>query len=81
MIGSLFWAKKGLKQKFWKEKLSNFLLFKKKYVLPAEKWKSTLRKLFSSSLLPWAAQTEEFVFQNATYRPTVYETGVTYLGI
>ena len=30
------------------------------------------------SLLPWAAQTaqtEEFMFQNVAYRPTVYRTG------
>ena len=30
------------------------------------------------SLLPWVAQTaltEEFMFQNAAYRPTVYRTG------
>ena len=38
-------------------------------------------RLFSlvfSSLLPWAAQTaqtEEFIFQNVAYRPTVYRTG------
>ena len=31
------------------------------------------------SLLPWAAQTakeEKFMFQNVSYRPTVYKTGV-----
>ena len=31
------------------------------------------------SLLPWAqwaAQTEEFMFQNVAYRPTVYKTGI-----
>ena len=35
--------------------------------------------LFFSSLLPWAAQTaqtEEFMFQNMTYRPTLNKTGV-----
>ena len=34
---------------------------------------------FFSSLLPWAAQTaqtEEFMFQNVAYRPTVYRTGL-----
>ena len=39
-----------------------------------KKLKKTPLKLFSSSLLPWAAQTaqtEEFVFQNVAYRPTV----------
>ena len=33
---------------------------------------------FFSSLLPWAAQTaqtEEFMYQNVAYRPTVYRTG------
>ena len=32
------------------------------------------------SLLPWAAQmaqTEEFMFQNVPYRPTVYKIGVS----
>ena len=42
--------------------------------------KATLRKtqIQFFSLLPWAAQmaqTEEFIFLNVAYRPTVYRTG------
>ena len=33
-------------------------------------------KLIFFSLLPSAAQTEEFIFQNLAYGPTVYQTGV-----
>ena len=32
----------------------------------AQKW---------SNFYPWASQTEEFMFQNVAYRPTVYKTG------
>ena len=41
--------------------------------------KSCSEILFFSLLVPWAAQTaqtEEFMFQNVTYRPTVHKTGV-----
>ena len=49
-----------------------------------KRWKKTPSKVVKkysnlfSSLLAWAtqaAQTEEFMFQNVAYRPTVYETG------
>ena len=33
--------------------------------------------LRKTQILPWVAQTEELMFQNVAYRPTVYKTGVT----
>ena len=53
--------------------------------LPTKSWKTHSQKLLRKiqihfvSLLPRAsqmAQTEEFMFQNVAYRPTVYRTGV-----
>ena len=54
------------------------------FFLPTKSWKKTLKscteKLKSTffCLTAWAAktaQTEEFMFQNVAYRPTVYRTG------
>ena len=42
-----------------------FFLNKKKKRLSTKSWKKHSQKL------PWAAQTEEFMFQIAAYRPTV----------
>ena len=42
--------------------------------------KKNFKKNLKSSLLPWAAQTaqtEEFMFQNVAYSPTVYKSGST----
>ena len=58
-------------------------IFEKKML--TKSWKKHAQKSlrytpFFSSLLPWAtqtAQTEEFMFQNMAYRPTVYKTGNT----
>ena len=56
-------------------------ILKKKKILPTKSWKKHpqrfLRKtqIHYFSLLPWAAQTaqtEELMFQNMAYRPTVY---------
>ena len=41
----------------------------------SEKLKSTFFSLTASSAQ--TAQTEEFMFQNVAYRPTVYRTGVS----
>ena len=52
-----------------------------KFLAPTKSWKNHPQKLLRKnqihlfSLLPWAAQTEEFMFQNVAYRPTVYKTG------
>ena len=52
--------------------------------MSTKSWKKHPEKLLRKtqihffSLLPWAAQTaqtEEFMFQNVAYRPTVYKTG------
>ena len=59
--------------------------FKKKikFFLPTKSWKNHPQKLLRKtqihffSLTAWAAQTaqtEEFMFQNVAYRPTVYKT-------
>ena len=50
--------------------LSNFLVRTPWYFLPTKRWKTTLKKAAQT------AQTEEFMFQNVAYRPTVYKTGV-----
>ena len=56
------------------------------FFLPTKSWTKHPQKLLWKTqihfffLLPWAvktAQTEEFMFQNVAYRPTVYRTGVT----
>ena len=39
---------------------------------------SKIAQKYSNLFSPWAAQTaqtEEFMFQNVAYKPTVYETG------
>ena len=51
-----------------------------KFFLPTKSWKkpSKVAKSTFFSLVPWAAQTaqtEEFMFQNVAYRPTIYRTG------
>ena len=61
---------------FWKKYETQFL--------PTKSLKTHPQKLLRSTqicfaLLPWAAQkakTEELTFQNVSYRPTVYKTGV-----
>jgi hypothetical protein len=50
------------------------------FLCPQKVEKTTLKSCseilkFLSALLPLAAQTEEFMFQNVAYRPTVYKTG------
>ena len=64
---------------------ATIFLKKFKFFLPTKSWKNHPQKLLRKtqihffSLLPWAAQMaqrEEFMFQNVTYRPTVYKTGV-----
>ena len=48
-------------------------------ILSAQIGAEGLLSLAFSSLLPWVSQTrktEEFIFQNVAYRPTVYDTGV-----
>ena len=65
LSGSLFWAKKYVNFKKKNHKRDIMQLF-----FAHEK----LRKS------PWAAQmaqTEELIFQNVAYRPTVHKTGVT----
>ena len=53
--------------------------------MPSKSWKKPPSKVAQKNsnplffLLPWAAQmaqTEEFMFQNVAYRPTVYRTGI-----
>ena len=54
-----------------------FLLIKSVKKKPSKAAKKILELIFFS-LLPWAAQTaqtEECVFQNVAFRPTVYKTG------
>ena len=49
--------------------------------MPTKCWKNHLQKLLRKTklhfffIIAWAAQTEEFMFQNVAYRPTVYKTG------
>ena len=59
--------------------LGSFLVRILQYFLN-EKLKKTPSKVVQKHsniffLLHWAAQTEEFIFQNVAYRPTVYKTG------
>ena len=58
-------------------------IFSKKlliFFLPTKSWKNHPQKLLrKTQIQPWAAQTaqtEEFMFQNVAYRPTVYRTGI-----
>jgi hypothetical protein len=57
---------------------------KKKIILPTKSWKNHPQKLlrktqihffFLTASTAQMAQTEEFMFQNVAYRPTVYRTG------
>ena len=53
------------------------------FLCPQKVEKTTLKSCseilkFLSALLPLAAQTEEFMFQNVAYRQTVYRTGLIY---
>ena len=60
-------------------------IFKKKLLMKS--WKSSSKVTMQYlnwffSLLPWTAQmaqTEEFMFQNMAYRPTVSKTGALFL--
>ena len=61
-----------------------FLKIFQKFVLPSKSWKNHPQKLLSIPQIHFfpltastaqMAQTEEFMFQNVTYRPTVYRTG------
>ena len=54
--------------------------------MPTKSWKNHPQKLLRipqihffplTALTAWTAQTEEFMFQNVAYWPTVYGTGVT----
>ena len=67
-----------------KDILCNFLVgtlqyfqkhYKKKLKKTPSKNYSKILNLFSS-ILPWAALKEQFMFQNVAYRPTVNKTGV-----
>ena len=70
-----------------KETLCNFLVWTLEYFeilnfFTHEKLKKTTPKIAKNtlivfSLLPWAAQAEEFMFQNVAYRATVYKTRAT----
>ena len=78
--------------KFIKYILCNFsmrmlkcFLKKFKFFLPTKSWKNHPQKLLRITqihfffLTAWAAQTaqtEEFMFRNVVYRPTVYRTGL-----
>ena len=86
MIGSLFWAKKKSKKnqkKIYKRVFMQLFsadatIFLKN--LPTKSWKkhSKVAQKYSKIFSPIAAQTaqiEEFMFENVTYRPTVYRTG------
>ena len=61
---------------------ATILLKKIKFFLPTKSWKNFPQKLLRKtqihlfSLLPWVAQTEEFMFQNVAFRPTVYKLGL-----
>ena len=57
-----------------------------KFFFAAKSWKNHPQKLlrktqihffFLTILSAQTAQTEEFMFQNVAYRPTVYRTGIT----
>ena len=57
--------------------------FQKKFKLPTKSWKNhpqkcseKLQSTFFSLLPERPKQTEEFMFQNVAYRPTVYRTGI-----
>ena len=63
---------------------ANATIFSKKNLL-TKSWKNNPEKLLRKTqihfffLTAWAAQTtptEEFMFQNMAYRPTVYRTGM-----
>ena len=79
--GSQFWPKKNIyiAQFFSADAtLYHYVIF----FCPWKVEKTTLKvaKKYSTkfSLLPWAAQTdqtEELMFQNVAYRPTIYKTG------
>ena len=58
---------------FLKKKL-NFFCPKKVEKLPSKVAQKNSNPLFSP--FPQMAQTEEFMFQNVAYRPTVYRTGI-----
>ena len=53
----------------------NFFALKKLKKPPSKVAQKNSNPLFSS-LTAQTAQTEEFMFQNVAYRPTVYKTGV-----
>ena len=51
--------------------ISNFFCPQK-----VKKASSKVAHKYSNCFAPIAAQTEEFMFQNVAYRPTVYRTGI-----
>ena len=60
-------------------------LEKFKFFLPTKSLKNHPQKLLNSTFFfltagtAQIAQTEEFMFQNLAYRPTVYRTGISFL--
>ena len=74
-----FWAKKNLKKNHKRDIMQLFCPWKVKK--PPSKVATKYSNWFFS-LLSWAAQTaqtEEFVFQNVAYWPTVYKTRAQYI--
>ena len=70
--------------------LCNFSMRLLKFFLPSKSWKNHPQKLLRKTQIHFfsltastaqMAQTEEFMFQNAAYRPTVYRTGVVAVNV